>query len=182
MQYEVELKFPLASPREIVAKLMSLGAVAAAPVEQVDRYFNHPSRDFSQTDEAFRIRSAGEANCVTYKGTRVDSLTKTRREIEVAFANGSDAASQMAEVWQALGFRFVSEVRKTRTPLSLDWRQRTFDIALDEVPPLGMFLEIELLADEAGRVAAGDAILALARELNLTHPEHRSYLKLLLGL
>ena len=88
----------------------------------------------------------------------------------------------MAEVWQALGFRFVSEVRKTRVPLTLDWQQRTYDIALDEVPPLGTFLEIELLADEAGRVAAGDAILALARELNLNHPEHRSYLKLLLGL
>ena len=80
-------------------------------VEQVDRYFNHPARDFGVTDEAFRIRSVGDANCVTYKGPRIDSVTKTRREIEVSFAEGSDAASQMTDIWQSLGFRFVREVR-----------------------------------------------------------------------
>ena len=179
--YEVELKFPLASPSEMLSRLVSLGAVAASPVEQIDRYFNHPARDFGDTDEAFRIRSVGEANCVTYKGPRVDSATKTRREIEVSFANGPESASQMAGVWQSLGFRFVREVRKTRTPLTLDWQQRVYDLALDDVPPLGTFLEIELLANEAGRDAARDAILALARELSLSNSERRSYLELLLA-
>ena len=178
--YEVELRFPLASPSEMLSRLASLGAVAASPVEQTDRYFNHPSRDFRETDEAFRIRSAGETNCVTYKGPRLDSAAKMRREIEVSFADGPDAASQMADVWQSLGFCFVREVRKTRTALTLDWQQRTYDLALDEVPPLGTFLEIELLADETGRDAASDAILALARKLNLSDPERRSYLKLLM--
>ncbi len=182
MQYEVELKFPLTNPDDVLARLDSLGAVAVSPVEQVDRYFNHPARDFRETDEAFRIRSVGEANCVTYKGPRVDSATKTRREIEVSFADGPEAARQMAEVWQSLGFRFVRDVRKTRTPLTLDWRQRVYELALDDVPPLGTFLEIELLADEAGREAARDAILALASELGLTNSERRSYLELLLGL
>ena len=56
-QYEVELKFPLASPSEMLSRLASLGAVAASPIEQVDRYFNHPARDFGDTDEAFRILS-----------------------------------------------------------------------------------------------------------------------------
>ncbi len=181
MQYEVELKFPLADSRDVLARLARLGAIAASPVEQVDRYFNHPARDFGETDEAFRIRSVGEDNCVTYKGPRVDSATKTRREIEVSFADGPDAASRMAEVWQSLGFRFVSDVRKTRTPLTLDWRQRVFELALDEVPPLGTFLEIELLADEAGRDAAREAILALAGELGLKNSERRSYLELLRG-
>ena len=180
-QYEVELKFPLANPSDVLARLASLGAATASPVEQVDRYFNHPARDFGETDEAFRIRSVGEANCVTYKGPIIDSATKTRREIEVSFADGSDAASQMAEVWQSLGFRFVREVRKTRTPLTLDWQQRVYELALDDVPPLGTFLEIELLADEAGRDSARDAILALAGELNLSNSERRSYLELLLA-
>lgn len=180
MPYEVELKFPLANPRDVLARLASLGVVAASPIEQVDRYFNHPARDFGDTDEAFRIRSVGDANCVTYKGPIIDSATKMRREIEVPFADGPDAASQMADVWRSLGFRFVREVRKTRTPLTLDWQQRVYELALDEVPPLGTFLEIELLADEAGRDAARDAILALAVELGLTNSERRSYLELLL--
>ena len=57
MQYEVELKFSLANPNEVLARLASLGVAAASPIEQVDRYFNHPVRDFGDTDEAFRIRS-----------------------------------------------------------------------------------------------------------------------------
>jgi adenylate cyclase class 2 len=181
MHYEVELKFPLADPGDVLARLADLGAVAAPPVEQVDRYFNHPARDFGVTDEAFRIRSVGETNCVTYKGPRLDASTKTRREIEVPFANGPDAAGQMAAICLSLGFRFVRDVRKTRTPLSLDWHQRVYEVAFDEVPPLGTFLEIELLADDAGREAAREAILALARELGLTNPERRSYLELLLA-
>ena len=181
VQYEVELKFPLPDSRDVLARLAGLGAVVAAPVGQVDRYFNHPARDFGVTDEAFRIRSVGDANCVTYKGPIIDPTTKTRREIEVSFADGPDAASQMADIWQSLGFRFVREVRKTRTPLTLNWQQRVYELALDDVPPLGTFLEIELLADEAGRDAARDAILALAHELGLTNSERRSYLELLLG-
>lgn len=181
MQYEVELKFPLSNLSDVLARLMSLGAVAASPIEQVDRYFNHPTRDFGETDEALRIRSVDDTNCITYKGPRVDASTKTRREIELSFAEGSNAADQMADIWLSLGFRFVRAVRKTRTPLSLDWHNRVYDIALDEVTPLGSFLEIELLTDETGREAARDAILALASELNLTHSERRSYLELLLN-
>lgn len=180
MQYEVELKFPLANPNDVLARLASLSVASDSPVEQVDRYFNHPARDFGITDEAFRIRSVGDANCVTYKGPIIDSATKTRREIEVSFADGSEVARQMTEVWQSLGFRFVREVRKTRTPLTLNWQQHVYELALDEIPPLGFFLEIELLADENGKDAARDAILALARELNLTNSERRSYLELLI--
>jgi adenylate cyclase, class 2 len=179
MQYEVELKFPLAAPDAVLTRLTSLGAQAEAPLEQLDCYFNHPARDFAVTDEALRIRSVGRSNCVTYKGPILDTATKTRREIEVPFADGPLASEQMATVWKLLGFRAVREVRKTRTPLTLDWRGTHFELALDNVSPLGIFLEIELLSDDAGRDAARDAILALAHELGLTNSERRSYLELL---
>ncbi|MCX7394390.1 MAG: class IV adenylate cyclase [Planctomycetales bacterium] len=179
MQYEVELKFPLAACSDVLARLSRLGAVPESPIEQVDYYFNHPLRDFKKTDEAFRIRSVGEANCLTYKGPRIDLTTKMRQESEISFAGGSLAASQMFEIWQSLGFRRVGEVRKTRMPLTLDWHQRVYELAVDEVPPLGTFLEIELLADAVERDQTRTAILDLARELCLSNPEHRSYLELL---
>ena len=179
VQYEVELKFPLAACSDVLARLSRLGAVPESPIEQVDYYFNHPLRDFKKTDEAFRIRSVGEANCLTYKGPRIDLTTKMRQESEISFAGGSLAASQMFEIWQSLGFRRVGEVRKTRMPLPLDWHQRVYELAVDEVPPLGTFLEIELLADAVERDQTRTAILDLARELCLSNPEHRSYLELL---
>ena len=55
MTFEVELKFPLESHEPVVQKLAELKAEPASTVEQQDTYFNHPSRDFAQTDEAVRI-------------------------------------------------------------------------------------------------------------------------------
>jgi len=60
--YEVELKFPLADPQPVVARLLEWGAQRSDAIEQTDLYFRHPSRDFEQTDEALRLRSSGSAN------------------------------------------------------------------------------------------------------------------------
>ena len=179
--YEVELKFPLEDSREILSLLAELGADFRAPVEQIDRYFNHPSRDFRVTDEAFRIRSVGDSNCLTYKGPVLDRSTKMRREIEIAIEDGQVPANQMAEMWVQLGFRHVRDVCKVRTPGSLVWLDRRFELALDSVPNVGTFLEIELVVAESGRDAARDAILGLAARLKLNQPERRSYLELILA-
>ncbi|MCH7990085.1 MAG: class IV adenylate cyclase, partial [Planctomycetes bacterium] len=83
MSYEVELKFPLDDAERISAQLDGLQAERGAPIEQVDRYFNHPSRDFAQTDEALRIRTMNDRSLLTYKGPLLDAETKTRLEIEL---------------------------------------------------------------------------------------------------
>ena len=180
MNYEVELKFPLSSASDVQSHLVTLGANPDSPIEQRDRYFNHPGRDFAVTDEAFRIRSVGTSNCITYKGPVLDRATKMRHEIEIAIADGPEAASQMGELWSALGFRFVREVCKTRTPWRLTWNQHDYELALDEVPALGTFLEIELVVDDAHREDAKNAILKLAAELGLSNPERRSYLEMVI--
>jgi len=180
MAFEVELKFPLANEQEMVSRLTRSGAIAGEPVEQSDCYFNHPSRDFRTTNEAFRIRSVGTWNCLTYKGPVIDRATKTRQEIEIPIEAGLNAAAQMADMLQQLGFRRVREVRKQRTPWKWTRNDWTFELALDRVPGLGSFLEIELIAEVSGRDAARDAILALAAELKLTQPEQRSYLELVI--
>lgn len=181
MLYEVELKFRLADRQRIEATLAALGGVAGGAMEQVDRYFNHPSRDFRLTDEAFRIRSVGTQNWLTYKGPVVDKSTKTRHEIEIGIADGPTAVDQMAQMLTALGFRSVHCVLKTRTPWVLDYHGRRFDLAIDVVPDVGTFLEVELVVEEPGRDAARDAILDVAKRLNLSQPERRSYLELVLA-
>lgn len=178
--YEVELKFPLADSAAVRARLNEAGAVRGEAVEQRDRYFAHPARDFAHTNEALRIRTVGEANRITYKGPLVDSRTKTRREIEIPFANGADTAERLAELLAALGFVEVRAVSKRRTPHRLDWEGRELEIVLDEVAELGEFLEIETLADEAAREDAQSSILRAAERLGLSNPERRSYLELLL--
>jgi adenylate cyclase, class 2 len=180
--YEVELKFPLDDPERIRSELDALGARAGEAIEQIDRYFNHPSRDFGRTDEAFRIRQTGGTNRVTYKGPKLDARAKTRREIEIAFGESPEDAERFAEMLRLLGFREVRTVRKRRVPYDLTWEGRSVEVSLDEVDELGTFAEIETQAGEGSRDAARDAILRLAERLNLADSERRSYLELVLEL
>jgi adenylate cyclase class 2 len=178
--YEVELKFPLADPAAFRRRLVKSGARPGPTVDQSDLYFNHPLRDFAQTDEAFRVRMSDGRGFVTYKGPLVDSQTKTRREIEVPLA-GNDAGDKFSEILKLLGFRPVREVKKRRELYHLSWLGRDFEVAIDDVADLGVFAEFETLADEGERAAATDAILALISQFQLSPPERRSYLSLLLA-
>jgi len=178
--FEVELKFRVTDPDCLRGRLDELGAIWGPAVPQSDRYFAHPSRDFAATDEALRLRTVGTETVLTYKGPVIDDRTKTRREIEVPLASGAEPVARMADVLQLLGFRPVREVAKTRHDGELAWQGRLVQWTWDDVPPLGTFLELEIVTDNAGRAAARDLILDLARALGLANPERRSYLELLL--
>ncbi len=182
MKYEVELKFRLEQFHSVEAVLQRLGATEKSVVSHVDRYFNHPSRDFRSTDEAFRIRSVGEDNCVTYKGAVIGTVAKTRHEVEVAFASGIEAVQRLDEIVRLLGFRPVREVRKNRRNFTLNWNDRVYELALDDVPGLGRFLEIELIAENDDRKQAEEDVWKLARTLGLSTAEPRSYLDMLVEL
>lgn len=181
MTYEVELKFKLDANQHIQPQLEALGAVKGTSQQQADQYFAHPTRDFAMTDEALRIRSIGDENRITYKGPVIDRATKTRHESELTFQSGPAAAEQLARIWEQLGFRRVRVVRKSRQSYSLRWHERDLEICVDQVEGLGAFLEIETLSDNSDLAAAQQAILSLASELQLNHPERRSYLEMLLA-
>jgi adenylate cyclase class 2 len=178
--YEVEMKFRVSTLESIEQRLQELGAARDEVVMEEDAYFNHPQRDFAQTDEAFRVRRSGTSACITYKGPKLDRTTKTRQEVEVELAPHDDAHSKCAEIFEALGFRPVQVVRKQRTRYSLNWQDRPVEITLDEVRGVGTFVELEIRADAAGMESAKSAIHQLAEVLQLRDSERRSYLQLLL--
>ena len=178
--FEVELKFAVPNPEPVIRELMSCGAIQQPALAQSDLYLAHPSRDFAQTDEALRIRSIGPETRVTYKGPVVSETTKTRRELEIKIEPGPEAAETFRQIWLALGFRQVREVRKIRHPMDLRLGNRDWDIAWDEVQGLGSYLEIETLANESELGEAQAAILVLANSLGLSCQERKSYLELLL--
>ncbi len=182
MHLEVEQKFRVVDPPTLQAKLRTLGVdpLVKTPVVQRDEYFAHPARDFAETDEALRIRRVGTTNCLTYKGPKLDTTTKTRRELELPLLSGEESATQWQEMLLALGFRTVLEVRKERRAESFMWQGHEVEIAWDEVAGLGTFVELELSADEQTLAAAKSSLASLVTELGLTSSERRSYLELLL--
>ena len=183
MSYEVEMKFRSADHERLRRRLAGLGAVEEPPVVQVDTYLNHPSRDFAQSNEAFRVRRIGGENRITYKGPKLGGPTKTREEIEISMAEGEDAFEQISRLFENLGFRNVATIRKERTTFHLSEPPHRIEVALDRAEGLGDFAEIEVVAATDSELpAAQDAVLTLAGRLGLTEVEPRSYLRMAMEL
>jgi adenylate cyclase, class 2 len=182
MAMEVERKYRVKSHADIRARVETLGGKWASPIAQSDRYFAHPARDFSQTDEALRIRSVGDHNVITYKGPKIDRESKTREEIEVAVGSGELCARDLGVVLERLGFRPVLTVLKKRSIAEIDWHGHSVEIALDEVAGAGDFVELETQSDESQLDNAKECTRSLAAQLGLADAdqERRSYLELVL--
>ncbi|MDO5114332.1 MAG: class IV adenylate cyclase, partial [Planctomycetia bacterium] len=159
-------------------------------VEEKDTYFQHPSRDFSRTDEAFRIRERKVEDLLrksprkwetflTYKGPKLDTQVKTREELELPLTGEVDCWVKMLG---NLGFRRVETVEKVRRKTWYSWQDSSVEISLDEVHPVGNFVELELVVQEKWEVEeAREKILSFAQELGLKEVERRSYLDLILS-
>ena len=181
MSIEVEQKYRVDDREALLARITALDAVPGPTVTQVDTYYAHPARDFAATDEALRIRRVGDANCITYKGPKLKTETKARREIELPIAAGEASASQCDQLLQALSFSPVIEVSKTRQIFHIQRSSQTVELAVDHVQRVGHFVELEIVVPDETKVdAAQQIILALATELQLKHVERRSYLEMLL--
>jgi adenylate cyclase class 2 len=177
---EVELKYRVADPATVLARLAGLRAVRVGEAVEADHYFNAPDRDFKATGEAFRLRREGPNNRFTYKGPKHAAATKTRTEIEVPVGDGDASAADAEGLVRALGYRPVAVVRKTRAAYDVVRGDFTATVCLDAVDGLGSFVEVEVVCDDAMAAAAEDVVLGLAAELGLTAPEPRSYLGMLL--
>ena len=174
--YEVELK--VAADHEAVRdRLSSLGADRQAAVEQVDTCFEHPVRDFVESDEALRIRretTGGDTDSrVTYKGPLVESASKTREERETDVEDGDT----MERILETLGFDRFETVEKHRERFA----HGEYTVTLDTVAGLGEYVEVETEAEAVE--PAREGAVALFRDLGLD-PDAQirtSYLGLLLG-
>jgi adenylate cyclase class 2 len=181
MSFEVEIKFRVENHESLAQRLIQRGARELPPVEQEDVYLAHPSRNFRETHEALRLRREGRTNRITYKGPRLAGPTKTREEVELEFAEGPEGLSAMLQLFEALGFRPIAIVCKSRLPFELQYEGRGLAIGLDHAGDLGRFVEVETMAvGPADLPEAQSAVLGLARELGLSDVEPRSYLRMTL--
>lgn len=191
MAYEVEMKFPIEDVPAFLARLAAYEVSALGAERQEDRYFQHPARDFRQTDESLRIRCVGPIEPgtrghaaqtalvrLTYKGPKIDLLTKTRREIELELAPGGSPEA-LADRLVALGFRPAGRVVKERSSFMVERSQTRIEVVVDAVEGLGPYVELEAAAEEDSLVRVRQVVMELAAELGLAGGERRSYLQLL---
>ncbi len=178
---EVEFKYRLDDPESLLAAMVARGAAPGPETLERDIYFNHPARDFGATDEALRLRWDGARAVLTYKGPLLDRISKSREELELDLA-GDVALETARQILTRLGFREVRDVEKRRRTFSIVHAGRPVLVTVDDVAGLGLYSEIEAVAEVSDFEAVRDSLQSLAASLGLTHPERRSYLQLLLAL
>ncbi len=171
---EVEIKAS-AGRIDVAGKLNELGAIFVKKVRQIDSYYNAPHRDFKDTDEALRLREQGGRVYLTYKGKKLDLLSKTRKEVEVEV---SDRA-KMEDIIISLGFKKTLDVIKERQI----YHYKGAEICLDHLDGLGDFVEVEMQAENMDTVPQKrDEVVAILREIGVTGDLIReSYLEMMLN-
>lgn len=137
---EIELKFPIHNSNRVI-DFLNQNAEFKHEKRQHDIYYNHPSRDFladkTDVNEWFRIRIGGDEAEVNYKDFQPHGAKMKTHCIEYETAVSS--YDQLSKILDALGFRELIAVKKTRQI----WMYDDVEISMDEVDELGSFIELE---------------------------------------
>ena len=160
MPTEIEAKLKVDSLSEIERKLAELGAEFLAEQLQTDYHFDDTNATLTKTDRCLRLRKQmvgkNESFFLTYKGAKEKSNLKKRQEIEFEIKD----ADSVRKLLSALGYEQVLAIEKNRRL----WQLGDCEVALDRLPLLGDFVEIE---------GPGEEIIANAQEkLGLSDLSH----------
>ena len=191
---EVEIKAKISDPEGIREKFKIKNGIYILSLHHEDTYFNMPKklRDFRETDEALRIRKSVEYEdgfesaesrinyYLTYKGKKLDSLTKTRKELEISVSNGDI----MKDLLNSLGFREVLTIVKERELYEVHHKNKVILALIDYIPILNeYFIEVELITESTEKVeVARDLLFEFLSSINIKREEsiRKSYLELIL--
>jgi adenylate cyclase class 2 len=139
MHEEIEAKLKVDSLEEIERSLQQGGASFVRETVQTDVYFDTPEGKLTRSDKCLRLRceeiGRRERLILAYKGPKQQDDYKKRVEIEVQ-VNDADATESLLA---ALGYRKALAFDKKRRL----WRLHDCEVALDELPLLGDYVEIE---------------------------------------
>jgi adenylate cyclase class 2 len=168
MCVEIEAKLKVDSLREVESRLKQLGAEFMAEQLQTDYHFEDADGTLTKSDRCLRLRrqksGENEKFFLTYKGPKESSNFKKRVEIEIEIED----ADLMRKLLEALGYKTALSVEKKRCL----WKFGECEVALDELPLLGSFVEIEGHDDEK--------ITSVQESLGLADLQHipKSYARL----
>ena len=183
------MKFRIEDPTKYEKQLKTFLNVTFGPetVER-DEFYRCDALGFPDAGKMLRIRRRGSYLAATYKGPRLDDTTKTREEIELPLVLPSPGDSAIRDAlverthdewslfFKRLGFTPTAVVEKTRRRGLAIFGERQFEISLDSLEGLGVFTELETIAQEGDFEESREAVKTLAERLGLEGPLVKSYL------
>jgi adenylate cyclase, class 2 len=161
MNVEIEGKLKVDSLKPIAQRLSQIGAKAGGEVVQTDYYFDDAGGSLAKSDKALRlrkeVRDEKEKIILAYKGPRESGKFKRRQEVQF----GVDNSEQAIALLSSLGYAEALVIQKRRKL----WYLEGCEVALDELPQLGTFVEIEGPSEE--KIADVQSLLGLADRLHI---------------
>ena len=131
---EIEAKVKLKNPSKVRASLNSAGATCKGRVLEKNWLYDHPERTLTKVDKLLRIREDQRVT-LAFKGPRQQSEYKKREELEIEFPGASAVRSLLESIGFVTWF-YYEKIRET-------WKLDQSEIVLDELPHLGLFVEVE---------------------------------------
>ncbi len=139
MNIEIEAKLKVNSLEEVGCKLIEAGAEFGQEQLHLDSYFDDAKSTFRKSDCCLRLRrqvvNGNGRFFLAYKGAKEKNEFKKRQEVEIEVKDGGSAERLLL----LLGYNKALVLEKKRRI----WRLGGCEVALDELPLLGGFLEIE---------------------------------------
>ncbi len=167
---EVEIKVKIENSDDMRKKFIEQNGIYKMSLHHEDTYFNMPDglRDFRKSDEALRIRKSIESHIdrkeprqkskyfITYKGQKLDSTTKTRKELESIV----DEGEKLKEILKLLGFREIFTVKKERELYEFEHEGYKIEALIDYLPILKEhFIEVEIGTESKEEIDKATQIL-----------------------
>jgi predicted adenylyl cyclase CyaB len=147
---EIEAKVRLKKPSKLRASLKSVGAIYIGRTLEKNWLYDYPERGLMRADKLLRVRQ-DVRTILTFKGPREQSEFKKREELQMEFPDVSHAKSLLEAVGFVSWF-YYEKIRET-------WRLGACEVVLDDLPELGLFVEVE--------AATTDGIESVIKKLKL---------------
>jgi adenylate cyclase class 2 len=143
---EIELKFPVADPQALQAKLPHLGFHLTTPrTYEHNTLYDTPTRDLRVKRQILRLREYGGIYTLAHK--RIDDSANSdtsRYKIRIETETTVSDPHALAEIFAQLGYQPVFIYEKYRTEYSIfdPATNTTPHLVLDETP-IGNYVELE---------------------------------------
>ena len=154
MSFEIEAKLKVDSHELVSQRLKEAGAQFVAEQVHLDYYFRKTENPEDRPLRLRKLKTAQQCKVfLTYKGPKEKSLYKRREEIEFEVSD-FDSAKRLLE---AIGYYQALAFEKDRQL----WHLGGCEVALDTLPLLGKFIEIEgtdesVIKKVQNNIGAGD--------------------------
>ncbi len=141
MYLEIEAKLKVDSFESVEERLAEHRAEFVSETVQTDTYFDAPDAHLARTDQCLRLRAETtddhdrERLILTYKGPKQADDFKKRKEVNLDVAD----AAAVQSLLDGLGYEKALAFDKRRR----EWKLEDCLVALDTLPLIGTFVEIE---------------------------------------